>query len=61
VVVSDSLSGRLEYVPGTAKMDREAVFTTQQNEAGSLILRWEVGGRLMPGESGTVSFQARVR
>src|SRR5262245_7518359 len=61
VAVSDSLSGRLEHIPGSAKSVREAVFTTQQNEAGSLSLRWEVGGRLLPGESGVVSFQARVR
>jgi uncharacterized repeat protein (TIGR01451 family) len=61
VAVSDSLSGRLEYVPGTARSDRDAVFTTQMNEAGSLILRWEVSGKLLPGTSGVVSFQARVR
>jgi uncharacterized repeat protein (TIGR01451 family) len=61
VAVSDSLTGRLEYVPGSAKSDRDAVFTTQVNEAGSVSLRWEIGGRLLPGQSGTVSFQARVR
>jgi hypothetical protein len=33
----------------------------QQNEAGSVILRWEINGRLPPGESGIISFQARVR
>jgi uncharacterized repeat protein (TIGR01451 family) len=61
VAVSDSLSGRLEYVPGSAKADRNAVFTTQQNEAGSVILRWEISGKLLPGQSGLLSFQARVR
>jgi uncharacterized repeat protein (TIGR01451 family) len=61
VAVSDSLTARLEYVPGSAKSDRPAVFTMQENEAGSVILRWEVNGRLRPNESGTVSFQARVR
>jgi uncharacterized repeat protein (TIGR01451 family) len=61
IAVSDSLTGRLEYVVGTAKTDRPAVFTTQQNEAGSVILRWEIQGRLPAGENGTVSFQARVR
>lgn len=61
VAVNDSLSGRLEYIPGTARADRDAVFTTQENEAGSLILRWEIGGNLLPGASGVVSFQARVR
>ena len=61
VAVTDSLTTRLEYVPGSAKSDRSAVFTTQANEAGSLILRWEIAGRLMPGQSGVVRFQARIR
>lgn len=61
VIVSDSLTARLEYVPGSTQSDRGAIFTMQDNEAGSRILRWEVAGRLLPGESGVVSFQARVR
>jgi uncharacterized repeat protein (TIGR01451 family) len=61
VAVSDSLSPRLEYVPGTAQSDRPAVFTTEMNEAGSLILRWEISGTLQPGQSGALRFQARVR
>ncbi|HXG10469.1 MAG TPA: hypothetical protein VNK04_11970 [Gemmataceae bacterium] len=61
VAVVDSLTGRLEYVPGSARSSRAAVFTMQENEAGSVILRWEISGRLLPGESGVVSFQARVR
>jgi uncharacterized repeat protein (TIGR01451 family) len=61
VALSDSLTGRLEYLPGSAKSDRDAVFTMQNNEAGSVILRWEVSGKLQAGESGVVSFQARVR
>jgi uncharacterized repeat protein (TIGR01451 family) len=61
VAVSDSLSPRLEYVPGSAQSDRPAVFTTQSNEAGSAILRWEISGTLQPGQSGALRFQARVR
>ncbi len=61
VAVSDSLTTRLEYVPGSARSDRNANFTTQANEAGSLILRWEINGTLPPGQSGVVSFQTRVR
>lgn len=61
VAVSDSLNGRLEYIPGSAQTDRPAVFTTQENEAGSVILRWEISGRLPPGQSGVVRFQVRVR
>ena len=61
VAVSDSLSGRLEYVAGSAQADRDAVFTTEQNEAGSTILRWEISGRLAPGQTGVLRFQAKVR
>lgn len=61
VAVTDSLTGRLEYIPGSARSSRDAVFSTQENRAGSLQLHWEVGGRLLPGQSGVVSFQARIR
>jgi uncharacterized repeat protein (TIGR01451 family) len=59
--ISDSLVRRLEYVPGSAKWDRPAVFTMRENEAGSLVLHWLIGGQLLPGQSGVVQFQARIR
>ncbi len=61
IILSDSLTARLEYVPGSARADRAALFTTQANEAGSVILRWEIGGKLLPGQTGVVTFQARIR
>jgi uncharacterized repeat protein (TIGR01451 family) len=61
VALTDSLAGRLEYVPGSAEADRDAVFTTQENEAGGQVLRWEINGVLQPGASGIVKFKARVR
>ena len=61
VVVSDSLTARLEYVPNTARSDRDATFTTKPNEVDSVVLRWEITGSLPPGQTGTVAFQARVR
>ncbi len=61
VVVLDSLASRLEYIPGTAQTDRPVVFTVQMNEVYSALLRWEVKGELMPGQSGMVKFQARVK
>jgi uncharacterized repeat protein (TIGR01451 family) len=61
VAVSDSLTARLEYVAGSAVSDRNAVFTTQANEVGSTILRWEIIGTLQPGQSGVVRFKARIR
>jgi uncharacterized repeat protein (TIGR01451 family) len=61
IAVVDSLSKRLEYIPGSAKSDREAILVTQDNEAGSVTLRWEIRNSLPPCEQGVVSFQARVR
>lgn len=61
VVVSDSLATRFEYVKGSTKTDRDALFTTQANEVGSAVLRWEFTGALQPREHGLISFQIRVR
>lgn len=61
LVVSDSLSARLEYVPGSAQTDRPANFTASENEVGSTLLRWELPGTLLPGQSGTIRFKAKVR
>jgi uncharacterized repeat protein (TIGR01451 family) len=61
VVVSDSLSARLEYVPGSAETNRPANFSAAENEVGSVIVRWELPNTLMPGQSGLVRFKAKVR
>jgi uncharacterized repeat protein (TIGR01451 family) len=61
IVVNDSLTARLEYVAGSAKTDRDALFTATPNEVESMLLRWEISQPLAPGQSGTVTFQARVR
>jgi uncharacterized repeat protein (TIGR01451 family) len=61
VVVSDSLGARFEYVKGSTKTDRDALFTTQPNEVGSTLLRWEFTGALQPREHGLITFQVKVR
>jgi len=61
VAVTDSLTTRFEYVPGSQKTDRQANFTVQPNEAGSSFLRWEFPGTLQPGASGLITFQVRIR
>jgi uncharacterized repeat protein (TIGR01451 family) len=61
VIVTDSLTQRLEYVKGSTKADRDALFTMEPNEVGSSILRWEFGAPLPAGETGMISFQVRVR
>ncbi|MFO0826063.1 MAG: hypothetical protein U0792_23590 [Gemmataceae bacterium] len=61
IVISDSLSGRLEYVVGSSQTDRPSNFSAADNEAGSSVLRWELPGTLLPGQSGTIKFKAKIR
>jgi len=61
IVIADNLTPRLEYIEGSTKSDRATTFTTMPNGAGSLVLRWAVDGKLMPGESGKITFQVRIR
>ena len=61
IVISDSLSGRLEYVQGSSQSDRPSNFTVAENEVGSTVVRWELPGAILPGQSGTVRFKAKVR
>jgi uncharacterized repeat protein (TIGR01451 family) len=61
IAISDSLTARLEYIPGTARSDHQAVFSMIENEVGSVVLHWEIGSPLPPGQSGEVTFQVRVR
>lgn len=61
VTVLDNLTTRLEFVPGSAKSSLPSGFVVQPNEAGSLVLRFEVTDPLLPGQFGVVQFQCRVR
>ena len=61
VVISDSLTTRLEYLEGTAKSSRPATFTNATNEAGANLLKWVIDGKLLPGEFGVISFKAKIR
>jgi uncharacterized repeat protein (TIGR01451 family) len=61
VAISDNLTPRFEYIPGTAKSTREAVFVTQTNGVGSEVLRWEIRDPLPAKQTGEVSFQVRVK
>ena len=61
VAVVDNLTPRFEYVPGTSKTDRDGTFTFQPNQVGSSLLRWDFTAPLLPGESGTIMFQVKVR
>ena len=61
LVISDSLSGRLEYIPGSAAADRPSNVTTSANDAGSAIVRFDLPGNIPPGTTGIVQFKAKVR
>lgn len=61
IVILDSLTTRLEYVPDSASSSRKAFFTTKTNLAESLELRWEIDEAIQPGEGGIVRFRCRVR
>ncbi len=61
LLLSDSLSGRLEYVAGSAQSDRPSNVTTTPNEAGSAIVRFELPGPVPAGQTGVVKFRAKVR
>jgi uncharacterized repeat protein (TIGR01451 family) len=61
IVLIDSLTSRLEYVPDSAQSSVQADFRTDRNEAESLILRWEVADPLHPGQGGIVRFRCLVR
>ena len=61
VLISDSLSPRLEYIEKTAKSSKGATFTVVPNESGSARLQWAIDGSLLPGEGGVISFKVRIR
>jgi uncharacterized repeat protein (TIGR01451 family) len=61
VTLMDHLTGRLEYVDGSARASAESDFKSTRSSEGSLILRWEIRDPLPPGQGGTVRFRCRVR
>lgn len=61
VTVVDNLTTRLEYVEGSAKSSVEADFSTQPNDGGSAILRWEIIDPVAKQTGFILQFKARVR
>ena len=61
VTIIDSLTARLEYIPGSAGASVPAEFFVEPNEAGSLSLRWEIKEPLKAGDFGVVRFRCRVQ
>lgn len=61
IVLVDNLTTRLEYVPDSAQSSVPSQFSTELNEADSLVLRWEIDEPLEPGQGGIVRFRCKVR
>jgi len=61
VAIMDNLTPRLEYVPGSAESSLDASFSAENNDAGSLVLKWEVNTPVKPSGGGVIRFTCRVR
>jgi uncharacterized repeat protein (TIGR01451 family) len=61
VTLVDNLTTRLEFVPGSNQSNLAADFSTEPNENGSLIVRWELKEPLPAGQGGIVRFATKVR
>ena len=60
VTLVDNLTGRLQYVPGSAECSLKATFIEKKNEGGSLMLRWEVTDPVKPFKGGIIRFKCKV-
>ena len=60
VTLVDNLTGRLQYVPGSAECSLKATFIEKKNEGGSLLLRWEVTDPVKPFKGGIIRFKCKV-
>jgi len=61
VTIVDHLTSKLEYVPDSAECTLEGTFSTENNSAGSLILKWEITDPIPANAGGIIRFRCRVR
>lgn len=61
VTIIDNLTRRLEFVPNSAESSLKADFISEQNDGGSLMLRWEITEPVEAHSGGIIRFQCRVR
>jgi uncharacterized repeat protein (TIGR01451 family) len=61
VTIVDNLTTRLEYVPDSGKASVAADFSTEPNDGGSEILRWEIKEPVAKSAGFILQFKARVR
>lgn len=61
IVLTDSLSARLQYVPDSQKNTVNAEFSTSVNDDNSLRMTWKFAEELKVGEGTTIEFKCKVR
>ncbi len=61
IVLTDSLSARLQYVPESQKNTVDAEFSTSVNDDNSLRMTWKFPHELKVGEGTTIEFKCKVR
>lgn len=61
VELTDNLTTRLEYVPESQTCSKGAVFSTAENDGGSLRLTWKFTDDFKVGEGAIIRFRCRVR
>lgn len=61
VVITDSLSPRLDYIEGSQQCSIGVRFSAEPNDVGSMVLRWELEEPVEPSEGGVITFDCQVR
>ncbi len=61
VVITDSLSPRLNYIDGSQQCSVGVRFSAEPNDVGSMILRWEIEEAVKPSDGGVITFDCQVR
>ena len=59
--VIDNLTPRLQYIDDSAESDRPATIHVEDNDEGTLVLRFNLDGPLPGKTGGVITFQALVR
>jgi uncharacterized repeat protein (TIGR01451 family) len=61
VTIIDNLASRLDYVADSAECSLKANFSSERNEVGSLVLRWEIIDPMPANSGGIIRFRCRVQ
>ena len=61
IILSDSLSPRLEHVPGSDLADRLSNVTVTESETGTTVVRFDIPGPIPPNGTGTAVFKVKIR